>query len=188
MRMPTFRTSSLGLVLLASIQAYVLVRRDALAESFRTYRVGDQLPNIRVGELPAPNGLRRFVGRTHDLRDLGAGQCTVLVFFQSTCEFSENWAPQWQLRRLLRTDSGEASIHWIATSPHDTAALSFLKSHLLPLPGYFIKTDEDLLKSGVSGTPTIYVVGRRGRILRMTGRLQGLKQLPAECGPLPKWR
>jgi hypothetical protein len=182
MRDSSYHTMALALVAIATLQAYAwLSPREPDIVVPRSYSVGDTLAPVLLTNL-AESRQQNDRAR-HNARSLQPGQCNVLVFYASTCEWSHKMAPDWAGMSHLERSSVRVPVTWIAASVSDTGATSFAGRYRLPGPVFQVRRREDRAELGIEITPTIYVVDRDGIVLQKSSpNPVDIIAFPAKCG------
>lgn len=141
-------------------------------------QIGDTLPDLQIS---TKHELSR--AETSTISQLvDNSNCSLLIFFDSSCPICRDVAPDWKGKRNLQIGTTLIPVHWIAIRQSDTEAGNFLIKYGLHKEPIFLNKGEDASKLGVAGTPTVYLVSRNMVFLGKQAQVpMGIDSIPNFC-------
>jgi hypothetical protein len=135
-------------------------------EPVRQWSPGDTLPDIPLLRVPLTSG---EAATRLSLSEAVTGRCTILVFFQSSCEASRLMAQEWRGIHALVVDGDSLVVRWVSVPPDDPGALPFIVAFDLGDAFFSSLNAQDMNDLGVSPSPVVYVVETGPRLVRKPG-------------------
>jgi hypothetical protein len=170
----------LGLAVLVVAQANLWrsrhYRNKAVLAPPNVFQAGDTLPRLYLvwqdpRDLPG-------LGRVR-LDSIFPGGCGILVFFSPSCPYSHSTASTWAGRTGVQAGSDTLSVRWVSMYPPKRRTGAFIDGFDLPVPWLSFGSQLDRIGLGVTGSPTLFLIGPGGTLIRR------LSQDPARVGPIP---
>ena len=184
MRQSGYRYAVLALLALVLMQVGKLLwaQWEERPIAVTAVELQDTLQDLRLdvlGDDPRDARARRQPPRVHALF---GNRCGLLIAFESTCPGAAAIANDWRDIESLTVGDAVLPVLWLAISPSDTGALSYLTRNGIARGALALRNQRDRGKLGIESWPSAYVVAPGGVVVGRPPFLPNeVRSVPAVC-------